>query len=228
VKVTDPDDELDELARKGRAIEPPREREPRAAKRTAAEDHAGMALAAYHWKETGAVKLPLLVVPVIASVALLPLDYLPFTLFPGLGVGFFAMWLVGDRLERWAEDKERAWLVAQPVALDLYGYLAFLGRKYDFSHVVTARVAFEHAPDDAGERARCADATRGAMAGRANPSWDDDLLVIESPLIDTRFTGARGPSYKSNAELHRWVRALIEHALLPIARAHPLARLTIG
>jgi hypothetical protein len=117
--------------------------------------------------------------------------------------------------------------VAAPIGLDVAGYVAFLGGRYDGSKVVQVNVhlAAEPGPET---RALLAAAIAGAMSAPVATLYDGATLIVRSPPIQTRFEGGRGPAVKTNAGLHAWMRRLIERALVPIARAHRIERVTVG
>jgi hypothetical protein len=85
---------------------------------------------------------------------------------------------------------------------------------------VTVRVELENEPDDAA-RAQIIRAVAHAQPD-AKGRIDGAVLSVTSHAIQTEVAGKPDSVHR-----HRWVRGLIARALLPIAAAQPVRRITI-
>jgi hypothetical protein len=192
-----------------------------------ADDEATDSLAAHYRVLTIGVQAALVVLPPLPLFLVFHDRYDYYPLIPGFVVSLGLVKLIGPRLRQWAAARERAWLSAQPIGFDLPSYLAYLAHPRGGETVVTVRVAFATLPD-AAALTQIADTIRVAMFATATPTWDGQSLFIQSPPIETRWKGGRGPSVQSNSRLHRWVRTVIARGLVVIARTHPVARVDVA
>jgi hypothetical protein len=183
-------------------------REPGALVSSALHAHTGLA--------TLASAAPTLAAIVAAAAAGVPGGFFAITVFAVLAGGVLLL----RRLIGFDERRERALLASLPLPLDIAAYLAYLDEPRTPAAYVTVRVELESDPDDSA-RAQIVRAVAHAQPG-AKGRIDGSVLTVTSHAIRTETSGQ-----PDNIRLHRWVRRLIARALLPIAAAHPVRRITI-
>jgi hypothetical protein len=142
----------------------------------------------------------------------------PLVLMIGFAIFIGVRWL--RSLMAFDERRERQLLASLPLPLDIAAYLAYLDQPRAPAASVTVRVELEREPDDAA-RAQIVRAVAHAQPD-AKGRIDGSVLTVTSHAIQTEIAGK-----PDNVHLHRWVRRLIARALLPIAAAHPVRRITI-
>lgn len=112
---------------------------------------------------------------------------------------------------------EEAWIASRPLGLDPQSYRALLSEHHETRRVI-ARVGFAR---ELPETERREIATRLAVDSR----WENDLLVIASPMLDTVRTRNKVRLHESSL-VHRWVRRLVEQ-LATITDGYPVDRIFV-
>lgn len=125
-----------------------------------------------------------------------------------LAIGWFGGYAIGG----WAVRAEQQWLAALPFKTD--GYLAVLEATPSVCCTVRVTLQFETMLPD---RALVSDLL-GLVGGDVMEAKARQM-VIERPQIDC--DSLDGPT--TNAAVHHWIRPLVEHMLLPLHDAHPIA-----
>jgi hypothetical protein len=170
--------------------------------------HTGLAVA-------GAAA-PMLILPALAALAgsgVLAVIALPAGLIASLALlPFF------NALD---EQRERSLLRELPLPLDVAAYLELLDRPQPRMKELRVAVELESVPDPQAGNLMIRAVT--TTMPDADARLDGQTLVITSHPIR-----ARAGRHPDNVRLHRWFRRLIAHALLPIARAHAIRRVTVA
>ena len=162
-----------------------------------------------------------LVVPFALGAGLAALAWRPewggFVFIPAMLAALVVAWQLVALVRRVEARAQRRWLDELDLPLDRGAYLALLARKR-YSNPITMRVelAAEPAPED---RQLVRRVVTGATPG-ATAAWRGAPLTITTPTIETRDF--------NNVRIHRWFRRFERDALRPLARAFPLASITVA
>ena len=231
---TPPDAELARLAAEGE-----RRIQEASTRRTAAQQGAGernrarnirVALGGYYGSPVGKASVALIVVGATMLVGEIAWDIHDFALG-----GLIFVWAVMLRVfvrpkaTRARVEAEKAWTRSLPFGLD--GYFEALGAAAQLSCKLTVTLAWI----DPGLAAD--DGTLHGLVGLLDTdarvvSREAGSAVIQSGRIEdrtrTRIQVNRATHYvRRNTPLVRYVHALVEQVLLPLHRAHPIARVTL-
>jgi hypothetical protein len=159
--------------------------------------------------------------PTVAVIAAAAAAGIPGGFFVIAGLGALAGGITLLRsLVAFDERRERELLASLPLPIDIPAYLAYLDEPHIPTAHVTVRVELEREPDGP-TRAQLLSAVAHAVSD-SRPRFVESVLTITSLGLRTETSGQ-----PDNVRLHRWVRRLIARALLPIAAAHPVRRITI-
>ncbi len=170
-----------------------------------------------------------LTVPLMLGVGVTLMEAAP-TLAIALMTGLFVLGIGGTTalsmsMARRARVAQLLWLRELPFALDRERYLKLLSGKRKRSRARLEVVFREDVPE--ATRETMIDATR-RVTGVKQARFVDGRLQARSEALTTWIV-PRGDrkSFYSNAAVHRWVRALVDDAVLSLHERRPVERVII-
>lgn len=224
-------DELEELARKGRAAES--DFDDRAVARGKAQEayrrYLTDRLVAHTFRHVhGNKALPLLAVAVTIGALVVAVTIFDADMYSIVGLvlaGLGGTYLMYRYVERRAMGLGGAWLEGLPFEFDHEAYLGGLAESR-MNTRVRLDVVFSESQETA-DRDTFADACAGAVTLEKR-EWSGHKLTLESAQISSYFPAREDrESYYSNALVHEWFVTLVDKALRPIHGRQTIGRIRV-